>query len=154
MLDPLQVPNCPVCLRPVEVVESYGVVMWSCGYGCDDEVRALIPRVELSHVFERAFYEVVGTNKRYADSLQRRRLNRAAEQDALVPDSLTEQERGANVLRGRAIPVRAWVAFAGHSIGVEALVVEWTDRAVKVVWPGLGDEIRDAWASACERAEP
>jgi hypothetical protein len=98
----------------------------------------------------------VGTNRRYADTLQRRRLNRAAEQDALVPDSLTEQERGDDVHRGRAIPVRAWVSFAGHPVRVEALAVEWTDRAVKLRWPGLGDESREAWvwASACERVEP
>ena len=35
--DPLDVPNCPACLRPMEAVEQGGVVMWSFGYGCDEE---------------------------------------------------------------------------------------------------------------------
>lgn len=39
MTDALDTPNCPLCLRPMEVVEAYGgVIMWSCGYGCDNEV--------------------------------------------------------------------------------------------------------------------
>lgn len=98
----------------------------------------------------------MGTNNRYADSLQRRRLNRLAEQGALKPDSLSEEERGAEVHRGQAVPVRAWVSLASHPVQVEALTTEWTNRAVKIRWPGLGDEVREAWvwASACERVEP
>lgn len=34
--DRLATPNYSVCLRPMEAVESYGVVMWDCGY-CDVE---------------------------------------------------------------------------------------------------------------------
>lgn len=31
--DPLDVPNCPVCARPMEPVKEAGIVLWKCGYG-------------------------------------------------------------------------------------------------------------------------
>ncbi|GAA2754091.1 hypothetical protein [Amnibacterium kyonggiense] len=98
----------------------------------------------------------MGSNRRYAETLQRRRLNREAERAALVPDSLTEDERGAEVHRGSPVPVRAWVTFAGQPVRVLATAIEWTDVAIHVVWPGLGDEGRDAWVwiGAVERIEP
>lgn len=110
-----------------------------------------------SSTVEHGFYSCwVGSNRRYADSLQRRRHNREAEARVLVPRSLTPAERGGEVRRGAPVPVRAWVVFGDQSVQVLGTAVEWTDRAVRVLWTGGGDEQREAWvwASACERLEP
>lgn len=98
----------------------------------------------------------VGSNKRYADALQRRRVNREAEQRALVPRSLTEQERGTDVRSGLPVPVTAWVTYGEQSVKVMASVVAYTDAAVHIMWTGVADEPRDCWiwASAAERVEP
>ncbi len=97
----------------------------------------------------------MGSNKRYTEALQRRRLNREAEERALVPRSLTEEERGADVRSGQPVPVTAWVTYGDRSVRVLASVVEYTDAAVHIMWPGMGEEIRDCWiwASAAERIE-
>jgi hypothetical protein len=96
----------------------------------------------------------VGTNKRYAESLQRKRFNKASEAHALVPRSLGEDERGTDVRRGAPVAVRAWVTIGDVSVQVLGTAVEWTSRAVLVFWTGGDGERREAWiwASACERA--
>lgn len=98
----------------------------------------------------------VGSNKRYAESLQRRRANREAEQRALVPRSLSEQERGPDVRSGPPVLVTAWVSYGDQAVQVLASVVEYTDTAVHIMWTGVADEPRDCWiwASAAERVEP
>lgn len=95
------------------------------------------------------------TNELYADKLQRRRLNREAEQRALVPRGLSEQERGTRVHSGPPVPVSASVTYGYQSVRVLASVVEYTGAAVHIVWPGLSEEIRDCWiwASAAERVD-
>lgn len=100
--------------------------------------------------------ERVGTNKRYADALQRRRVNREAEQRALVPRSLTEAERGIPVRSGPPVQVLAWVTYGDQSVRVLASVVEYTEAAVHIMWTGVAEEPRDCWiwASAAERVEP
>lgn len=97
----------------------------------------------------------MGSNKRYADALQRRRVNREAEQRALVPRSLTAAERGTDVRSGPPVPVLAWVAYGEQPVRVMASVVEYTETAVHILWTGIGDEPRDAWvwSSAVERVE-
>jgi len=97
----------------------------------------------------------VGSNKRYADGLRRRQLNREAEQQALVPRSLRPEERGSDVRSGPPVPVRAWVTYGDQSVRVQASVIEYTDAAVHVMWVGVGDEPRDCWiwASAAERID-
>lgn len=97
----------------------------------------------------------MGANRRYAENLQRRRLNREAEAQALVPRSLTEAERGTDVQSGAMIPVRAWVPIGDVSVQVLGTATEWTSRAVRVMWTGAGDEVREAWvwASAVDRFE-
>lgn len=97
----------------------------------------------------------MGANKRYAENLQRRRLNREAEVQALVPRSLTEAERGSDVRRGAAVAVRAWVPIGDVSVQVHGTAMEWTSRAVRVMWTGAGDDAREAWvwASAVDRLE-
>ena len=104
----------------------------------------------------RSSIERVGSNKRYADSLQRRRINREAETRALVPKSLTEAERGTDISRGPGIPVRAWVTIGDTPVQILGTAVQWTSRAVLVLWVGADDSDRQAWvwASAVERIEP
>ncbi len=85
--------------------------------------------------------------------MQRKRFNKASEANALVPRSLSADERGDDLRRGAPVSVRAWVTFGDASVQVLGTAIEWTSRAVLVFWTGGDGERREAWvwASACER---
>jgi hypothetical protein len=96
----------------------------------------------------------VGVQKRYADANQRRRFTREAEARALVPRSLSDTERGADlVVRGAAVPVKAWVDYGNASTQVLGSAVAWTRRCVLVLWVDSHDQQQEAWlwAGAVER---
>ena len=104
----------------------------------------------------RSSIRVVGSNKRYADSLQRRRRYRDAENQVLVPKSLNEAERGTDIRRGTTVPVQAWVTVGDTPVQILGNAVEWTSRAVLVIWAGADGSSRRAWvwASAVDRVDP
>lgn len=98
----------------------------------------------------------MGTNRRYAEALQRKRFNREAEARALIPVTLTEAELGDDpVHRGSAVPVRAWVQYGTASVQVLGSAVAWTRRAVLVFWTDSHDQRHEAWlwAGSVERVE-
>ena len=100
----------------------------------------------------------VGTNKRYADSIDRRMNARITESETRghAPVSLTteELELTTQPLTRTPIPkpVRAWVHFGPVAVKVDAETVAWTDRAVAIRWTmASGAEHRAwVWASAVE----
>jgi hypothetical protein len=99
----------------------------------------------------------VGSNRRYAEGLQRGRFNREAEALALVPRSLSATERGGEpVTRGRPVPVKAWIDYGNASAQVLGSAVAWTRRCVCVLWTDGYDRQQEAWvwAGAVERIEP
>ena len=100
----------------------------------------------------------MGTNKRYADSIDRRMNARIAESEVagLEPFTLTdaELELATEQLTRTPIPrpVRAWVRFGSRALKVDAEAVAWTGRAVAIRWTmASGAEHRAwVWASAVE----
>ena len=100
----------------------------------------------------------MGTNKRYADSIDRRMNARITESVTRghSPVSLTneELELTTQALTKTPVPkpVRAWVHFGPVAVKVDAEVVAWTDRAVAIRWTmASGAEHRAwVWVSAVE----
>lgn len=101
----------------------------------------------------------MGTNRRYADSYDRRMDDRILQR--IVADSplqsLTDEE-----LRTDALPVtrdpqpkrcKAWVRFGPHAIRVDAFVVTWNDLACGIEF-AVGDKPMRCWvwANAVEPA--
>jgi hypothetical protein len=104
----------------------------------------------------------VGTNRRYAEQIDRRMDERISQREAewaMVgePETLFEQELELDtetLLRpDRAIAVRAWVRYGGTPVSVSAEAVAWTSRAVAVRWKTPGGDVHRAWvwASAIRR---
>jgi hypothetical protein len=84
----------------------------------------------------------VGPQQRYGDADQRRRFNRKAEAHALIPQSLSETERGSEpVTRGASVPVKAWVDYGDASAQVLSSAVAWTGRCVLVLWAGAVERV-------------
>lgn len=100
----------------------------------------------------------MGTNKRYAESIDRRMDARIAERDTHGRPPLTlspeELELETEPLTKTPVPraVRAWVRFGTVAIKVDAEAVAWTSRAVAIRWTmASGAEHRAwVWASAVE----
>lgn len=100
----------------------------------------------------------MGTNRRYADSIDRRMDARIAEREVegLEPFTLTpaELELATQPLTRAPVPkaVRAWVRFGPHAIKVDAEAVAWTERAVAIRWmtPSGVEHKAWVWASAVE----
>ena len=101
----------------------------------------------------------VGTNKRYADAVDRRMDSRVVEKvmRSGAPLSLTDDELQLDVYpltrTPQPEPVTAWVRYPAAPIQVEGVAVAWTPRAVAIRWKGPdGAEHRAwVWASAVER---
>lgn len=100
----------------------------------------------------------MGTNKRYAASINRRMDARITESETQGHEvfSLTnaELELDTQSLTKTPIPkpVRAWVRFGPVAVKVDAEAVAWTERAVAIRWTmASGAEHRAwVWASAVE----
>jgi hypothetical protein len=97
----------------------------------------------------------LGTNKRYADSIDRRMGERAAEtvMRGKQPETLTPTEleltREPLTRTPVARPVRAWVHYGAVALLVEAEAVAWTEHAVAIRWQSPEGEHRAwVWASA------
>lgn len=75
---------------------------------------------------------ILGTNRRYADSVDRRMNSRIAEREVacLEPSSLTNEELELDTepLTRTPVPkaVRVWVRFGPHAMKVDAEAVAWT----------------------------
>ena len=101
----------------------------------------------------------MGTNKRYADAVDRRMDSRVVEKvmRSGAPLSLTDDELQLDVYpltrTPQPEPVTAWVRYPAAPIQVEGLAVAWTPRAVAIKWKGPDDGEHRAWvwASAVER---
>ncbi len=112
--------------------------------------------------FEHMFYPLhMGTNRRYADRVDRQMAARA-QQVASAARPLGLSPVGVDLTSRPArsqsvpVPILAWVQFTPTPTKLEGVAVEWNDVAVHV-------ELIDAagrkhrlwvWASAVERLEP
>ena len=101
----------------------------------------------------------MGTNKRYAESVDRRMDARVVEKvmRSGQPLSLSDEELQLDVYPLTRDPqpgaVKAWVRYPAAPLQVDAFAVAWTPRAVAIKWPGP-DEVEHrawVWASAVER---
>jgi len=96
----------------------------------------------------------MGTNKRYANSIDRRVGERADEAvtRGVQPTSLTNVELELDTYPLTKTPrpqaVRAWVRYGAAAIRVEARAVAWTSRAVALEWTTPGGETHRAWVWA------
>ncbi|MBX3099987.1 MAG: hypothetical protein KF761_10450 [Salinibacterium sp.] len=102
----------------------------------------------------------MGTNKRYADAIDRRRD--AQTRDIVAsdgePDSLTDEELELDThdltRTRRPQHVMAWVRYGKTGMKVDARVVAWTTKAVAIEWTTKTGAVHHAWvwASAVERS--
>lgn len=102
----------------------------------------------------------MGTNRRYADSIDRRAEVAANERlmQAGTPLTLTKKELQLEeyplTRTPKPLPVRAWVRYGDTGIEVAARVVAWTSRAVAIEWDvGDGKHRAWVWASAVDRGD-
>jgi len=106
----------------------------------------------------------VGTNKRYADAVDRHMDARVVEKimRSVAPLSLSDEElqldRYPLTRDPRPSTVLAWIRYPAAAVQVEALAVAWTPRAVAVKWPrpDASEHRAWVWASAvdCGRVDP
>ena len=101
----------------------------------------------------------MGTNKRYADAIDKRM---SANTDAIImrdrqPASLTKQELELERLPLTRTPVAiaawAWVHYDTIALRLRVEIVAWTPRACAVRWttPSGREDRAWVWASAVER---
>lgn len=102
----------------------------------------------------------MGTNRRYADKIDRqmdeRILERIASDGPLqsLTDPELELDRLPMTKDPKPRPVLAWVRFGPTAARVEAVAVAWTPRAVAISFAVGGREQRAwVWASAVEKVE-
>ncbi|MFG6402677.1 MULTISPECIES: hypothetical protein [unclassified Microbacterium] len=100
----------------------------------------------------------MGTNRRYADQIDRRMderiLERLAREGPLqsLSDNELELTRLPMTKDPRPSTVTAWVRFGQSPTRVQAEAVAWTPRAVAIRFTVAGRELRAwVWASAVER---
>lgn len=111
---------------------------------------------------ERSFYcGRVGTNRRYADHIDKQMAARAQQvSSAARPLGLSPVEVDLAMQPARSgsapIPIRAWVQFTPAPAQLEGVAVQWNDAAVHIeVVDGAGRTHRLwVWASAVERLDP
>lgn len=101
----------------------------------------------------------MGSNRRYADAVDRRMDQRILERivaenepDTLQPSEL-ELETEPLTRSPTARPVRACVRYAGTAVWVDALATAWTEHAVAIKWrtPSGGEHRAWVWASAVRK---
>ena len=103
----------------------------------------------------------MGSNKRYADRLDRQYAQRTDEiimRDS-KPDTLKtaelELDKYAMTIPPSPIPVMAWVRYGNIPLRVEGEAVRWTEKVVAVQWDTPGGQHKAwLWASAVDRREP
>lgn len=101
----------------------------------------------------------MGTNKRYAGSIDRRQRERANEtimrdgKPASLSDAELELDRLPLTRTPQPERVRVWIHYGDAALRIEAELVAWTPRACAVRWQtNEGHEHRAwVWASAVER---
>jgi hypothetical protein len=101
----------------------------------------------------------MGTNKRYADAIDKRselrQLERAMREER--PTTLTQYELELDdnpvTTTRQPVAVRVWVRYPAVVSKIEARAIAWTPRAVKVEWDTPTGQVHTAWvwASAVER---
>jgi hypothetical protein len=97
----------------------------------------------------------LGTNKRYADSIDRRVGERIVERDAAegplqrLTDPELELDRQPLTIDPHPKPAKAWVRFGNTPVLVNALVHRWTPRACGISFEVAGKPMRTwVWVSA------
>lgn len=102
----------------------------------------------------------MGTNRRYAEQIDRRMDARILERLARDGElqTLTDAELELDTLPLTRDPkprkVFAWVHFGSSATRVEADAVMWTPRAVAIQFVVAGKQLRTwVWASAVERLD-
>jgi hypothetical protein len=101
----------------------------------------------------------VGTNRRYAESLDRRVEQREAERAMREhePSSLhrveLDLEHEPLTRAPDPVAVEAWVRYGPTAVNVRGVATAWTARAVAVKWPTPdgGEHRAWVWASAVRR---
>lgn len=103
----------------------------------------------------------MGTNRRYADAVDRRVgeriLERAAADGPLqrLTDAELELDRLPLTIDPHPKPAKAWVRFGGTPVLVDVLVHRWTPRACGISFEIAGKLMRTwVWASAVQEARP
>ena len=101
----------------------------------------------------------MGTNKRYADAINKRselrQLERAMSQER--PQTLTQSELELDdnpvTTTRKPVAVRVWVRYPAVVSKINARAIAWTARAVKVEWDTPTGQVHTAWvwASAVDR---
>lgn len=101
----------------------------------------------------------MGTNKRYADSIDRRVGERILERAAVdgplqrLTDAELELEHQPLTIDPRPKPAKAWVRFGNTPVLVNALVHRRTPRACGISFEVAGKQMRTwVWASAVSEA--
>lgn len=103
----------------------------------------------------------MGTNKRYADAIDKRM---AAHTDEIImrdrqPSSLKKEELELDRLpltrTPIAIPAWAWIHYETIALRLRVEIVAWTPRACAVRWttPAGREDRAWVWANAVERDE-
>lgn len=93
----------------------------------------------------------MGTNRRYADAVDRRMDANIAMRSG-TPQSLTDAELELSVqsiIRApQPVACRAWVRYPEGPAKVDARAVAWTLRAVAIEWDAPDRRVHRAWVWA------
>lgn len=96
----------------------------------------------------------MGTNRRYADAIDRRMDDRVLQvlmrdsQPATLSPAELELDDEPLTKPPRAREVTAWVRYGDVPIRVDAEVVAWTSRAAAIRWRTPSGETHKAWVWA------
>ena len=90
----------------------------------------------------------MGTNRRYAESVDRR-MDANIIMRSGAPQSLTDAELELTVqsiIRSpQPVTCRAWVRYPEGPVKVDARAVAWTPQAVAIEWDAPGPTTHRAW---------
>ena len=92
----------------------------------------------------------MGTNKRYAESIDTRSLEKMNLRDMVGdPDTLSrfevDLENELVTHDPKPKKARAWVRYSGHAMRVNVYVLAWTKKAVRVRWVNGEGNRHEAW---------
>lgn len=93
----------------------------------------------------------MGTNRRYADAIDRKMDDRVHEvvmrdnEPASLTPAELELDEEPITKPPRARPVLAWVRYGDVPIRVDAEVVAWTSRAAAIRWRTPAGDVHKAW---------